>query len=458
MLMSAQVSSGKKKPQKGARRKAVLSDGTSLRDLVRVDHGLIAARVFTDPEIYQLELERIFLRSWVAVAYESEIPHPGDYVTRSMGEDPVIVVRDKEGRIHVLLNSCSHRGAELCRASKGNVAQFVCPYHGFRFSLNGELASIPAHQEAYDGRLDKSKFSLHRARVDTYGGLIFATWNPTAPPLDEYLGDMRWYLDLLLKRTEGGVEVVGAPHRWVIDANWKTGADNFIGDGLHTFMAHRYAIELGVMPDDPLIGWFGWHISVGHGHGVAVVGAPERIPLPPYLGLPQELWPHFERTLTEEQRRVLARTGTIHGTVFPNLSLLNTTTITTEEGVPRVPFLTLRLWIPRGPHRMEILSWFLVEKEGPEWYREASRKNYERTFGLTGTFEEDDADIWVSLTRANRGAFARKHHMLNYEMGLYREPRPKEEWPGPGRAYWGDYCEANQRTFWSRWLQLMEQE
>ncbi|GBC82830.1 3-phenylpropionate/cinnamic acid dioxygenase subunit alpha [bacterium HR10] len=435
-----------------------LSDGTPLKELVRVEEGRIAARVFTDPEIYQLELERIFLRCWLAVAHESEIPHPGDYVTRRMGEDPVIVVRDRAGQIHVLLNSCTHRGAEICRASRGNTREFVCPYHGYRFHLDGELASAPAHEWAYDQRFDRKAFTLHRARVGTYGGLIFATWDASAPPLEEYLGDMRWYLDLLLRRTAGGVEVVGAPHRWIIEANWKTGADNFIGDGLHTFMTHRYAIELGVLPNDPLIGWFGWHISIGRGHGVAMVGAPERIPLPPYLGLPQELWPLLERALTDVQRRVLERTATIHGTVFPNLSLLNTTTITTEEGVPRVPFLTLRVWIPLGPHRMEILSWFLVEKEGPEWYKEASRKNYERTFGLTGTFEEDDADIWVSLTRANRGAFARKYHVFNYEMGLHRQPRPKAEWPGPGDAYWGDYCEANQRTFWAQWRHLMAED
>lgn len=435
--------------------RARLRDGTPLEDLVRIDDGLIAARVFTDPEIYELELERIFLRNWVAVAHETEIPRPGDYVTRWIGEDPVIVVRDKDGEVHILLNSCSHRGVEVCRASRGNISQLVCPYHGFRFKLDGELASIPSHKEAYDGRLDKTKFHLHRARVGTYGGLIFGTWDAQAPPLEEYLGDMRWYLDLLLNRTEGGVEVVGSPHRWVVEANWKTGVDNFIGDGLHTFMAHRFAVELGVLPEDPLIGWFGYHISVGNGHGLAMVGAPERIPLPPYLGLPQELWPHFERSLTPEQRQVFEKTGTIHGSVFPNLSLLNTTTISTEEGVPRVPFLTLRVWIPRGPHRMEILSWFLVEKEGPDWYRDASRKNYERTFGMTGTFEEDDTDVWISLTRANKGAYARRHQVFNYEMGLHREPRPKVEWPGPGAAYYGDYCEANQRCFFQRWLQCM---
>ena len=88
-------------------------------DLVRVDDGLISARVFADPDVYQLELERVFGRTWLFVAHESEIPRRGDFVTRVMGEDPVIVVRGADGEVRVLLNVCRHRGRKLCGARRG---------------------------------------------------------------------------------------------------------------------------------------------------------------------------------------------------------------------------------------------------------------------------------------------------------------------------------------------------
>ena len=439
------------------RREVVLRDGSRLSELVRPDEGVISARIWTDPELYQLELERIFLKVWVAVAHESEIAKPGDYVTRYIGEDPVIVTRSEKGDIHVLLNSCSHRGTEVCWSTMGNASHFRCPYHGFTYKNTGELTGVPALKEAFDERLDKSKHGLLSARTGVYGGVIFATWNPAAPSLEEQLGDMRWYLDLLLRRTGGGMEVIGVPQRWIVEANWKTGADNFIGDAYHTLMTHRSAIDLGTAPPDPNFGNYGYHVETGNGHGIGLIGAPPKIPLPPYVGLPQELWPHIERSLSVAQRELLAKSNFIHGNVFPNLSLLNVM-LSTEEGAPPVPFLTLRLWIPKGPHKMEVLSWFLVEKEGPDWYKEASRKTYERTFGISGTFEQDDTAIWVSLTRASKGVFAQRNQRLLYGMGLDRKPLSKEEWNGPGNAYVGDFNEANQRALYRRWLELLTEE
>src|SRR4051794_1741218 len=93
-----------------------LGDGTHLGDMIDLESRSISARLYSDPELYQLELERIFARTWIAVAHESEIQRPGDYVTRYIGEDPVIVARDRSGGVNVMLNSCSHRGMTVCRA------------------------------------------------------------------------------------------------------------------------------------------------------------------------------------------------------------------------------------------------------------------------------------------------------------------------------------------------------
>ena len=85
------------------------------------------------------------------------------------------------------------------------------------------------------------------AKIATYCGLVFATLDPDAVPFEEYLGRYRWYLDIQLKLTPGGMEVLGEPHRWVVDANWKQGAENFCGDSSHTQMTHRSAIEAGLV-------------------------------------------------------------------------------------------------------------------------------------------------------------------------------------------------------------------
>src|ERR1051325_681520 len=108
------------------------SDGEARRVLASVkrdlEKGLIPARVFGDRGLYELELRRIFARAWLFIGHESELPNPGDFAMRQMGEDAFIFIRDAEGVIRVLFNACRHRGTQICRVEKGNAAQFICPY------------------------------------------------------------------------------------------------------------------------------------------------------------------------------------------------------------------------------------------------------------------------------------------------------------------------------------------
>ncbi|MGH2372262.1 MAG: Rieske 2Fe-2S domain-containing protein, partial [bacterium] len=125
--------------------------------LVNPEQGHIPAFIFSDPEIYRLEMDALFTRCWLFVAHESEIPSPGDYVTRHMGDHPVIVARGEDGRIRVLLNVCRHRGMRICRADLGNASHFRCPYHGFTYKNTGELIGIPFQAEIYGSGLDKAR-------------------------------------------------------------------------------------------------------------------------------------------------------------------------------------------------------------------------------------------------------------------------------------------------------------
>ena len=187
----------------------------SLRDLVKPQEGEVSRLIFSDPEIYRLELERIFAKCWLYLAHETEIPNRGDFVTRTMGEDPVIVVRGEDAKVRVLLNTCRHRGRTVCREDLGNAEQFRCPYHGWTYSNMGKLIAIPAYRQIYPEGLDLETLGLCESpHVDSYRGMIFGSWNDKAQSLSDYLGGMKWYLDLLVGRTDGGVEVVGPPQRW----------------------------------------------------------------------------------------------------------------------------------------------------------------------------------------------------------------------------------------------------
>lgn len=200
--------------------------------LIDTREGWVDRRIFWDEAIYQQELDRVFARAWLFVAHESELPNAGDFLTTYMGQDSVIVARHSDGRIRVFTNSCTHRGNRICFADAGHARQFTCNYHGWSFGTDGALFGM--HEEAhYAGWLDKPRWGLQNARVETYKGLVFACFDAEAPSLEEYLGDYRWYLDIVLDQTDEGTEFIGGCVRNDFQANWKFGAENFIGDSLH---------------------------------------------------------------------------------------------------------------------------------------------------------------------------------------------------------------------------------
>jgi phenylpropionate dioxygenase-like ring-hydroxylating dioxygenase large terminal subunit len=183
-----------------------LPDGTRMHDLVKHQTQEVMLRVYDDADLHDLEMQRIFAKSWLLLGHESEIPNPGDFVARRMGQDPVILSRYTDGTIHVSLNVCPHRGMRVCLPEVGNTPIFRCVYHGWTFRTDGQFVGAPVPSEQMHGNVfDTSQLGLKKARVTLYAGLVFATWNTDGPTLEEFLGDMKFYLDTIFARSDQGI-------------------------------------------------------------------------------------------------------------------------------------------------------------------------------------------------------------------------------------------------------------
>jgi phenylpropionate dioxygenase-like ring-hydroxylating dioxygenase large terminal subunit len=205
-----------------------------------VKRDRVHGSVYTSPEIFRREMETIFKKGWVYVAHESEVSEPGDYLTRMIGTEPVVVARGRDGVVRVLLNRCTHRANKLCTAEKGNANSFRCPYHGWTFANNGDLQGVPM-REAYGDAFDSLRKELALAqapRVDSYGGFIFASLSPEGITLREHLGGATRAIDRLLNLSP--TRKIDLRANWMKHlhhANWKMVVENNV-DGYHALFTH----------------------------------------------------------------------------------------------------------------------------------------------------------------------------------------------------------------------------
>ncbi|QTH23430.1 Rieske 2Fe-2S domain-containing protein [Rhizorhabdus wittichii] len=424
-----------------------------------LNEGLMPVEPFQDDSIFRAEMERIFTRTWVFLAHETEIPKSGDFVQRRIGLDPVIVSRGTDGQVNVLLNHCRHRGTPVCLEDSGNTTRFRCPYHGWVYKNNGEFVGAPDMSQAYEKRPDPQKWGLLRApRVESVHGFIFGCLAENVPTLRDYLGSALWMFDAIFGLHPDGLRVLAPPQRFIMRADWKSGAENFSGDSYHVGTAHYSATTANRPGSDPRANGDkarGFLFENGHsfiGHTLSDWFGPDY----EYWGYPPELRAKFELSkLDETQLDIIKNVPPTIGTIFPNFSFLRFPG-PTEPGQPATPFTDIRLWQPLEPGVMEMWHWQLDFAFMPE---EEQRKSYiagQYGFGVGGMVESDDSILWEGPAKTARSPWARKAEIRFHYQQKRIDPNP--DWKGPGQYYDTTYGEYMQSAFWRRWLDDMRSD
>ena len=384
-----------------------------------IEQGIVSRDIFVNREIYAVELEKLFTRAWLFVGHESQIPNPGDFFASRMGEESVLLTRDKNGKVHVFLNSCRHRGMKVCRYESGNTDLFTCPYHSWAYGLDGKLRGIPHDKQIYDGGLDRDAWSLIEVpKMTEYKGTVWASWDERAPDFETYLGDAIVHLDMALDCRDGrpgGSEVIGI-HKWVFPSNWKFAAENFLGDTYHN-PSHRSVDMIGIGPsaqrgtkgrrDNELDGAQHVWVSFPEGHGVhSAVGPEHREYIESFQDDP-EIEAYFRHCFSERNRRLgkKARLMPFVGTIFPNTSY--------HGGQPR----GLCAWHPHSPDQTEGWRFFFVDADAPSPVKDFLRRYYMRYSGPARMTEQDDMENWLYATAASTGTVARRY-AFNYQQSL----------------------------------------
>ncbi|GAB3944940.1 benzoate 1,2-dioxygenase large subunit [Corynebacterium tapiri] len=206
------------------------------------DSGVVRLNreIFTDEELFELEMKYIFEGNWIFLAHESQIPNNGDYFTTNIGRQPVVITRSRDGELNCLINACSHRGAMLCRKKVDNRTTLTCPFHGWVFSNDGTfLKAKDEANGAYPQNFNtEGSHNLRRVpKFGNYRGFLFGSLNDDVEPLEDFLGDTRVILDMLIDQSPEGLEVLKGTSTYTFDGNWKLQAENG-ADGYHVTSVH----------------------------------------------------------------------------------------------------------------------------------------------------------------------------------------------------------------------------
>jgi phenylpropionate dioxygenase-like ring-hydroxylating dioxygenase large terminal subunit len=416
----------------GARRPPV-----EVGELIASDR--VHGSLYTDPDIYDLEVERIWSRGWVYVGHLSEIREPGDYVRKPMGPQPLIMTRDKQGQVHLLLNRCTHRANIICDAAHGNAGAFRCPYHGWTFANDGRLLGFP-FSSGYRGTTTKQELGLGRVpRVEHIHGFVFGSFAEDGPTLREYLGPATEVFDRLVGLSPAGeVELTAGWLKHRVHANWKMVLENET-DGYHPQFVHASIFQAAGNRIGDLYSDHSAAVcrDLGNGHTendlrpqFRQIGQPLR-----WFGATPERLPDYVsamRTAHGEAANAILIDGSPHAMIFPNLFIAEIQVIVIE---------------PRSVGETVQHITALQFRDAPD-LNERMLSQTVGSFGPAGMLLADDVEMYE---RNFRGVHARAPEWLLLRRGTQRE-RPDER----GLTIADATDELPQRAIWRHYQAIME--
>ena len=409
----------------------------------------IHTRAYTDPSVFAAEMERIFAKTWVYVAHECQVPNAGDYQTSYIGLQPVIVSRDNENKVNVLVNRCMHRGAVICRETHGHGTEFNCPYHGWVYGLDGTLLAMSERRDAggYSETFDAPEGLMKVPRVEVYRGFIFASFNAEVQPLLEHLGRAKSVIDRKLDMSPiGEIEFVSRPYVSRYQGNWKFQAENIV-DEYHFMHTHKGFVQLqakygqttgdfdvhkgGSAKTMRKVRFAGITWDCLNGHGLVETPSGE---IDSYVD--GEFGEYFRGIRDRHGAETLASmTGKLSASIFPNLGLIHN---------------QVRVWRPIAPDMTEVTIYPYELKQAPAGYNEGMLRSQERFYGPAGHGQADDVEIFA---RNQQGLAGSAVDWLILERGV-----ETDEPDGKGNFKGLTTSEAPQRALWREWDRLMNHE
>jgi phenylpropionate dioxygenase-like ring-hydroxylating dioxygenase large terminal subunit len=414
---------------------------TSAHDLDElIEPDRIHGSLYTDPDLFAGELEKIWYRTWVFVGHESEVPAPNDYVVKSIGPQSVVMTRDKKGQIHLLQNRCTHRGNLVCDAPRGNSSAFRCPYHGWTFANTGKLLGYP-FSSGYGGGELKSELGLGRvARVASYRGFVFGSFASEGPTLKEHLGDGAEAFDRLCGLAPSGeVELTCDWLHHRVKANWKMLMENET-DGYHPQFVHASIFSVAKSGIGDLYGDTSTAVcrDLGNGHTENDL-RPEfrRIGQPMgWFGTSVDKVPAYveamNRTHGEAKAQEMMIDGSPHVMLFPNLFIAEIQL-----------FVLQPLAVDETVQHVTAVQF----KGGAD----LNRRMLQQTIGSVGPAGFLLADDSEMYERNQRGVQSRNPEWLQLKRGIHRERLDEH-----GHTIADATDELPQRAMWRHYKHLME--